>query len=66
MDADTRLPWLIRDNPNQIGALTRAKVLTALIAAGKTVLAPVVNVERYDLVPVAHEPIEDLFAMMEE
>src|SRR5262245_54219264 len=47
-------PWLIRDNPeddpNLIGAITHAKVTAALVAAGKTVLAPVANVAQYDLV----------------
>jgi hypothetical protein len=37
-------------DPNGIGALTQAKVATALIEAGKTVLFPWVQVARYDLV----------------
>ena len=47
-------PWLVRDDPsydpNLIGAITQAKVTAALVAAGKCVLTPVVNVRPYDLV----------------
>jgi hypothetical protein len=39
-----RLPWLNRDNPeydpNRIGAITQAKVLAALVAAGKNRARP--------------------------
>src|SRR5262245_23409749 len=49
-----RLPWLVRDDPsydpNLIGAISQAKVMAALVEAGKVVLAPCVNVVRYDLV----------------
>lgn len=48
------LPWLVRDNPsynpNLIGAISQAKVMAALVEAGKVVLAPCVNVCAYDLV----------------
>lgn len=47
-------PWLTRDNPaydpNRIGAVTTAKVMAALIAANKIVLAPCIQVRPYDLV----------------
>jgi hypothetical protein len=46
--------WLIRDDPaydpNRIGAISQAKVIAALVEAGKVVLSPVVNVRPYDLV----------------
>src|SRR5262249_40775627 len=48
------LPWMVRDNPcydpNRIGAISQAKVMAALIEAGKFVLTPYVNVRPYDLV----------------
>jgi hypothetical protein len=48
------LPWLVRDNPcydpNRIGAISQAKVMAALVEAGKIVLFPYVNVRPYDLV----------------
>jgi hypothetical protein len=46
--------WLTRDNPgydpNRIGAVSQAKILAALTAAGKVVLAPCVSVRPYDFV----------------
>jgi hypothetical protein len=46
--------WLIRADPsydpNRIGAISQAKVIAALVEAGKVVLSPVVNVHPYDLV----------------
>ncbi|MCI0464418.1 MAG: group I intron-associated PD-(D/E)XK endonuclease [Gemmataceae bacterium] len=51
---ESRLPWLIRDNPcydpNRIGAISEAKIITALVAAGKVVLRVHVGVQPYDLV----------------
>jgi hypothetical protein len=48
------LEWMERDNlhydPNRIGAVSQAKVLAALTAAGKVVLMPLVNVRPYDFV----------------
>jgi hypothetical protein len=47
-------PWLIRDDPaydpNRIGAISEAKVITALVQAGKVIYTPVVNVLPYDLI----------------
>ena len=52
MDLD--FPWMDRDDPsydpNRIGAVTMAKVIVALVAAGKVVLTPCVQVRPYDLV----------------
>jgi hypothetical protein len=49
-----RMPWMYRAHedydPNEIGAITQAKVATALIEAGKLVLFPWMQVTRYDLV----------------
>ncbi len=49
-----RMPWLNRDDPsydpNRIGAITEAKVMTALVEAGKMVWVPCFVVARYDLV----------------
>ncbi len=49
---DTSLEWMERDNPhydpNRIGAVSQAKVLAALTAAGKVVLTPCVHVRPYD------------------
>ncbi len=49
-----RLPWMFRAHedydPNDLAALTQAKVATALIEAGKVVLLPWMHVLRYDLV----------------
>jgi hypothetical protein len=49
-----RLPWMYRahenHNPNEIAAITQAKVATALIEAGKVVLVPWMQIARYDLV----------------
>src|SRR6516164_746054 len=46
--------WMERDNPcydpNRIGAVSQAKVLAALTAADKVVLAPCVAVRPYDFV----------------
>jgi hypothetical protein len=46
--------WMARDNPNydpnRIGAISQAKILSALTVAGKVVLAPCINVRPYDLV----------------
>jgi hypothetical protein len=36
-------------NTNELGRLTQAKVVAALLAAGKNVLVPYANVGRYDL-----------------
>jgi hypothetical protein len=51
---DTSLEWMERDNPhydpNRIGAISQAKVLAALTAAGKVVLTPCVHVRPYDFV----------------
>lgn len=51
---DSSLDWMERDNPgydpNRIGAISQAKILTALTAAGKTVLAPCLQVRPYDFV----------------
>jgi hypothetical protein len=48
------LPWMIRGNPsydpNRIGAISQAKIIAALVEAGKRVLAPCVDVLPYDLV----------------
>lgn len=48
------LEWMERDNPhydpNRIGAVSQAKVLAALTAAGKVVLTPIVNVCPFDFV----------------
>jgi PD-(D/E)XK endonuclease len=48
------LPWMVRGDPsydpNLIGAISQAKVMAALAAAGKVVLVPYVNVRPYDLV----------------
>src|SRR5262245_41881983 len=48
------LPWMVRDDPsydpNLIGAISRAKVIAALAEAGKSPLAPCVDVKQYDLV----------------
>jgi hypothetical protein len=48
------LDWMERGNPhydpNRIGAVSQAKVLAALTAAGKAVLVPCVNVRPYDFV----------------
>ena len=48
------LPWMIRDDPsydpNLIGAISQAKVMAALVEAGKYLLIPYVNVGPYDLV----------------
>src|SRR6266542_2083306 len=48
------LPWMVRTDPsydpNLIGAISQAKVLAALVEAGKIGLAPCVNVCPYDLV----------------
>jgi hypothetical protein len=47
-------PWMVRNNPeydpNRIGAITHTKVVAALVAAGKVVLAPFAQVRPYDLV----------------
>jgi hypothetical protein len=49
-----RLAWMVRDDPsydpNRIGAISQAKVLSALTVAGKVVLAPCMNVRPYDFV----------------
>jgi len=46
--------WMVQDDPsydpNRIGAVSQAKVLTALIMAGKVVLAPCMSVRPYDYV----------------
>ena len=51
---DSSLDWMERDNPhydpNRIGAVSQAKVLSALTAAGKVVLIPCVHVRPYDFV----------------
>jgi hypothetical protein len=51
---DSSLSWMERDNPNydpnRIGAISQAKVLAALTAAGKVVLSPCVHVRPYDYV----------------
>jgi hypothetical protein len=51
---DSSLDWMERDNPhydpNRIGAITQAKVMAALTAAGKVVLTPCVHVRPYDFV----------------
>lgn len=48
------LKWMERDNPsydpNRIGAISQAKVMAALTAAGKVVLMPCVHVRPYDFV----------------
>jgi hypothetical protein len=48
------LPWLTRDDPaydpNRIGAISHAKIMAALVEAGKVVLTPWVDVRPYDLV----------------
>src|ERR1700737_4212965 len=48
------LPWMKRDDPsydpNLIAAITHAKVLAALVGAGKVVLMPCAHVRPYDLV----------------
>jgi hypothetical protein len=48
-----KLSWLDRDDPsydpNRIGAISQAKVMAALVEAGKAVLAPCVSVLPYDL-----------------
>src|SRR6266542_3815896 len=53
-----RMPWLNRDDPsydpNRIGAITEAKVLTALIEAGKIVWMPYLQVARSDLAIEEH------------
>jgi hypothetical protein len=53
-----RMPWLNRDDPsydpNRIGAITEAKVTTALIEAGKMVWVPFLQVARYDLAIEEH------------
>jgi hypothetical protein len=49
-----RMPWMYRRhedyNPNGIGAITEAKVTTALVEAGYVVLRPCFQIGRYDLV----------------
>lgn len=49
-----RMPWMYLAHedydPNEIGAITQAKVAAALIEAGKLVLFPWMQVTRYDLV----------------
>lgn len=51
---ESSLEWMERDNPgydpNRICAISQAKTLAALTAAGKVVLAPCVNVRPYDFV----------------
>ncbi len=51
---EPRLPWLIRDDPsydpNLIGSISQAKVMAALVEAGKVVLVPYVHVRPYDFV----------------
>jgi hypothetical protein len=46
-------PWLNRDDPrydpNRIGSITEAKVIAALVAAGKLVLLPHLSAPPYDL-----------------
>ena len=53
-----RLPWMFRThedyNPNDIAALSQAKVATALIESGRVVLVPWMQVLRYDLVIEEH------------
>jgi hypothetical protein len=48
------LDWMVRGNPeydpNLIGAISQAKILAALTAAGKVVLTPSVHVRPYDFV----------------
>ena len=48
------LAWMVREDPsydpNRIGAVSQAKVLSALTVAGKVVLAPCVAVRPYDFV----------------
>lgn len=47
-------PWLIRDDPrydpNLIGAISQAKIINAVVAAGKVPLGPIVHVRPYDFV----------------
>lgn len=49
---NSSVDWMERDNPhydpNRIGAVSQAKVLSALTAAGKVVLTPCVHVRPYD------------------
>jgi hypothetical protein len=49
-----RPEWTYRSHedydPNQIGAISQARIAAALIEAGKIVLAPLVQVMRYDVV----------------
>ena len=51
---ESSLDWMERDNPgydpNRIAAVSQAKVLAALTAAGKVVLAPCVSIRPYDFV----------------
>ncbi|HEY7428102.1 MAG TPA: group I intron-associated PD-(D/E)XK endonuclease [Gemmataceae bacterium] len=51
---ESPLEWMERDNPhydpNRIGAVSQAKILAALVAAGKVVLTPCVHVRPYDFV----------------